>query len=88
MPFLKNQKLLIEGNNLIIFTFGKKNRLRFSEDIEELVVKDNEIVSFRFNKDGKYYQISPDAYYDSTDLKEIFKKLLENNNINVSVVEK
>jgi hypothetical protein len=61
MPVLKNQKLIISGEEVIIFSFGKKNSLKFSKDLEEIVVKENEIVSYRFNKKGKHYQVSPEA---------------------------
>jgi len=86
MPLLKNQKLILSGDEVIIFSFGKKNSLKFSKDLEEIEVKENEIASYRFNKKGKHYQVSPDAYYESTELKNIFNTLFKKNKINVSVV--
>ena len=65
MPFLKNQKLIVSGEDIDLFTFGRTNKLLFCKHLKEIVVKQNEILSYRFEKDGKYYQVSPGAYYDS-----------------------
>ena len=87
MPLLKNQLLLIAGNDIVIFSYGRKNSLRFSENLQEIVLNKNVIVSYRFEKDGRYYQISPQAYYESAELKRTHDKLMKKHNINVSVVE-
>ena len=78
MPFLKNQKLIVSGKDINLFTFGRTNRLVFCKHLKEIVVKQNEILSYRFEKDGKYYQVSPGAYYDSEELKLLFTDLNRN----------
>jgi len=78
MPFLKNQKLIVSGEDIDLFTFGRTNKLVFCKHLKEIVVKQNEILSYRFEKDGKYYQVSPGAYYDSEELKLLFTDLNRN----------
>lgn len=78
MPFLKNQKLIVSGEDIDLFTFGRTNKLLFCKHLKEIVVKQNEILSYRFEKDGKYYQVSPGAYYDSEELKLLFTDLNRN----------
>lgn len=87
MSVFKNQKISISGDNIDIYSFGRKNRLKFSKNIEEIVVKDSEIVSYRFEKDGKYYQISPYAYYRDNELKILFKNLMKETKNSILVVE-
>ena len=88
MPFLKNQKLIVSGKDINLFTFGRINRLVFCKHLTEIVVKQDEIVSFRFEKDGKYYQVSPSAYYDSEELKLLFDNLNKKCKSIVSIVQR
>jgi len=88
MPFLKNQKLIISNECISLFAFGKINELTFHKNLKEVVIKDNEIVSYRFESRGNYYQISPNAYHQSEKLKSLFSDLIGKYNIVVSVVEK
>ena len=88
VPFLKNQKLIITDEDIRLFTFGRMNRLMFCKHLKEIVVKEKEAVSYRFENSGKYYQISPRAYYESEELKSIFNDLMEKCESIVSVVEK
>lgn len=88
MPFLKNQKVVVSGDEICLFTFGRINRLKFCGHIKEIVVKEKEIVSYRFEKDGNNYQISPKAYYDSQELELLFNNLNKKCGNVVSVVQK
>ena len=88
MPFLKNQKLIVSGKDINLFTFGRTNRLVFCKHLKEIVVKQNEILSYRFEKDGKYYQVSPGAYYDSEELKLLFNDLNKKCKSRVSIVQR
>jgi hypothetical protein len=88
MPFLKNQKLIVSGEDIDLFTFGRTNKLVFCKHLKEIVVKQNEILSYRFEKDGKYYQVSPGAYYDSEELKLLFNDLNRNCKGIVSIVQR
>ena len=88
VPFLKNQKLIVSDEDIRLFTFGRISRLIFCKHLKEIVVKDDEIISYRFEKNGKYYQISPGAYYASEELKLLFNNLSSKCKSIVSVVQK
>ena len=88
MPFLKNQKLIVSGRDIKLFTFGRINSLVFCKHLKEIVVKQDEIISYRFENGGKYYQISPGAYYDSEELKLIFNDLNKKCKSIVSIVQR
>ena len=88
VPFLKNQRLLITNQEIIIFSFSKPNKLKFCINLKEIVVKENEIVSYRFENKGKYYQISPQAYYANKELKELFTGLNERCKKTIAIVER
>jgi len=88
MPLLKNQKVMLSGRKLILFTFGKKNSLDITKDLEEIVVHEDEVISYRFEKDGKYFQLSPSSYYEGEELKENLESTLKRYNLIVSVVSK
>jgi len=88
MPFLKNQKLIVSDEDINLFTFGRINRLIFCKHLTEIVVKENEIVSYRFEKSGKYYQVSPGAYHDSEELNLLFNDLNKKCESIVSLVQR
>jgi hypothetical protein len=88
MPFLKNQKLIVSGEDINLFTFGRTNRLVFCKHLKEIVIKQNENISYRFEKDGKYYQVSPGAYYDREELKLLFNDLNKKCKSKVSIVQR
>lgn len=81
-------KLLVSGDELRVFSFGKMNCLNFSKNLQEIVVKDSEVVSYRFERDGMFYQISPYSYYESDELRGIFKDLMKKTKVSVSVIER
>ncbi len=88
VPFLKNQKIIVNNEDILLFTFGRINRLVFCENLREIVVKEEIVVSYRFEKNGRYYQISPRAYYDSEELESLFSHLNKKCKGIISVVEK
>ena len=88
MPFLKNQKLIVSGEDIKLFTFGRMNKLLFCQHLREIVVKEDEIVSYRFEKSGKHYQVSPGAYYDSEVLRLLFADLNKKCKTIVSIVQR
>ncbi len=88
VPFLKNQKIIVNNEDILLFTFGRISRLVFCENLREIVVKEKRIVSYRFEKNGRHYQISPRAYYDSEELESLFSHLNNKCSNIVSVVEK
>jgi len=88
MPILKNQKLIVSDEDIKLFTFGRINRLIFCKHLREIVVKENEIVSYRFEKSEKFYQVSPGAYYDSEELQLLFNDLNKKCTSIVSIVQR
>ena len=87
-PFIKNQQIIINNEGIRVFTYGRVNRLMFCKHLKEIVVKDNEVISYRFEKKGRYFQISPRAYYDGEALASLFSALNNKCRGIVSVVEK
>jgi len=88
LPLLKNQKVMLSGRKLILFTFGKQNSLDLTKDLEEIVVHEDEIISYRFEKDGKYFQLSPSSYYEKDELKGNLESTLKRYNLAVRVVSR
>jgi hypothetical protein len=88
VPLLKNQKLVIENENIKLFSFGNSYDLTFASDLFEIVVKDSEVISYRLKKEGMYFQISPYAYYDGDELNGILNDLYSKVENPVSIVER
>lgn len=88
MPFLKNQKIMMDNKVIHIFTFGRRNELMFCKHLKQIVVKDNEAISYRFDKNGRYFQISPRAYYDDEEMASLFYKLSNKCKGVITVVER
>jgi hypothetical protein len=88
VPFLKNQKIMMYNKVIHIFTFGRRNELVFCKHLKQIVIKDNEAISYRFEKNGKYFQISPRAYYENEELALLFSNLSNKCKGVIPVVEK
>jgi len=88
VPFLKNQKITVTNSGIQISSFGKVSDLTFYEDLNEVVVKNSEIVSYRFEKSGKHYQISPHAYHEADELERIFSNLYKSLTRRISIVQR
>lgn len=87
LPFIKNQKLIISDDEICLFSYGKANKLNICNHLNEIVVKDKEIVSYRLENDGDCYQISPKAYYESEELNATLNTLYVKCKNTVSVVQ-
>jgi hypothetical protein len=85
VPVLRNPRLLISGNDIKISIFGKWHSLSMSKDLYELVIKDDDVVSYRFTREGKHFQISPSTYYEADEIRGKFKEILKKNKIVASV---
>ncbi len=88
IPYMRNQKVIIENDVIKITHFGKIDTLSFEENLIGIVEKNEEIVSYRFNKCGKWFQISPSAYSNSSEMENIFKELISKEKVNFSIVSK
>lgn len=85
-PVLRNPKLIVSGENLCLYSFGRGQKISFSKHLIEVVEREGEIVSYRFKCEHKHFQISPGSYNDSEELQRQFTKLMKTRKINVSVI--
>ena len=85
-PALKNPRLMVSGERLVLFSFGRRQDLQFSKHLLEIVEHEGEIVSYRFMCEGKHFQISPVSYYESEELQRQFMELMKTHKLLVSVV--
>jgi hypothetical protein len=77
VPVLRNSKMLICGNDIKLSIFGKWHSIDFSNDLFEIVVKGDEVQSYRFKSNGNHYQISPLSYYEADEANKLLRKLLK-----------
>lgn len=85
-PVLRNPKLMVSGENLCLFSFGRGQGINFSNHLIEIVEREGKIVSYRFMCEGKHFQISPDSYNDSEELQRQFVELMKTRKLNVSAI--
>jgi hypothetical protein len=85
-PVLRNPRLLVSGENLCLFSFGRGQELNFSNHLIEIVEREGQIVSYRFMCEGKHFQISPGSYHDSDELQRQFARLLKTCKLHASVI--
>jgi hypothetical protein len=85
-PVLRNPKLTVSGENLCLFSFGRGHAINFPNHLIEVVKREGEIVNYRFQCEGKHFQISPGSYKDSEELQRQFVNLMKTRRINVSVI--
>jgi len=88
VPVLRNPMLIIHGNEIRISSFGKWYTISFTKDLRAIVLKDNEVLSYKFESDGIYYQISPESYIESDEVEQRFSKLLKRYNGTFKVINK
>jgi energy-coupling factor transporter transmembrane protein EcfT len=70
MPVMKNPRLIIKGNEIHLASFGKWYPIDFKKNLREIVVKGDDVVSYRFDCADKFIQISPYSYYESDEICE------------------
>ena len=88
MPIVKNQKLILNGRQLTMYSFGKQYNLDLKKDLEELVIENDEVISYRFQKDGMYYQLSPKSYYNGNELKDKLEDFYKKSKFETRVIIK
>lgn len=88
VPFLKNQRVMLNNEDIRVIAFGRINGLVFCKHLRQIVFKENEAISYRFENNGRCFQISPRAYYDGEELASIFSEFKNKCIGIVSVVEK
>jgi len=85
-PVIRNPKLLISGQNLSIYSFSQVRNINFCTDLTEVIEHNGEIRSYRFVSNRKYFQISPDSYYEAEEIKRQFIDLMKSCKSPISVV--
>ena len=86
-PLLENRKIIVEGKSICITQrFSRPVQLDVSRDLYQIVVRDDDIRSFRFRHGDKYFQISPMGYQDGKQLSEHIKKIITKNKVAVEIV--
>ena len=78
VPVVRNQRVIISGDMIGVSIYGKWYSLSFNNDLCAVLREHDVIVSYRFNCNGQYYQISPSSYYESEELRNIFLSLSKN----------
>ncbi len=74
MPVLRNQIVEITTNGIIISSFGKKTRLT-KADLDGIEYHHTCIASYQFSKNNQYFQITPIAYKNGSDMLHEFKRI-------------
>lgn len=85
-PVLRNPKLMVSGENLCLYSFGRGQEINFPNHLIEIVERQEEIVSYRFMCEGKHFQISPGSYNDSEELQRQFVELMMTRKLKVSAI--
>ncbi len=88
VPVLKNPRLILRGNEVRLSIFGKWHTINFTNDLIEIVVKGNEVQSYRFKSHETYYQISPLSYYEADEVDKLLSKLLKKHKGSFSVINR
>lgn len=74
MPVLRNQVVEVTLNGIIISSFGKKTFLT-RENLYNIEYRHNCIASYQFNQEKRYYQITPIAYVNGSDMLREFIRI-------------
>jgi len=74
VPMFRNQIVEVVENSIIISSFGKKTTLT-KADLESIEYHNNCIASYQFNKGNRYYQITPIAYTNGSDMLQEFIRI-------------
>ena len=75
VPFFRNQVIHIADRKLILHIFGKATELR-AENFVGLVCRKNGVISYRFSKGRRGYQVTPHAYYNAEKLREMLSRMV------------
>ncbi len=75
VPFFRNQIIQIGDEKLILYFFGKTTELR-AENFTGLVCRKNGVISYRFSKGWRGYQVTPHAYYNGEKLRGMISRMV------------
>ncbi|MGM0453383.1 MAG: hypothetical protein ACQERN_09490, partial [Thermodesulfobacteriota bacterium] len=75
-PVLKNQIIEVTNKSIILYNFGYGIELK-PDDLYKVIKRKGRISSYRFQRGGYRFQISPSGYYNAEKLQELFDKLFD-----------
>ena len=86
-PLLENRSITIRDGTIIIHQrFCKPLKLKLSKDLYQIVIKDDNVRSFRFQSGHKNIQFSLMAYRDGNELSESILEQIKQEGIVVEMV--
>ena len=88
-PLIEWREIVIEDGWIIISKrFCNPLKLNISDSLYQIVLKDEDIRSFRFRINNKYAQISPDSYNKGTEMTKEIISYMKKHKITVEAVPK
>ena len=78
ITILRSQTVEINDNQIFLIIFSRKIEVD-KNDLYEIVVRNDKIMSYRFNSNNNFHQISPSGYSDSDQINAMLNKLLSKN---------
>ncbi len=78
ITILRSQTVEINDNQIFLIIFSRKIEVD-KNDLYEIVVRNDKIMSYRFNSNNNFNQISPSGYSDSDQMNAMLNKLLSKN---------
>ena len=88
-PLIEWRKIVIEDGWIIISKrFCNPFKFNISDSLYQIVLKDEDIRSFRFRINNKYVQISPGGYNKGTEMTKEIISYMKKHKMTVEVVSK
>ena len=88
-PVIEKRRVRIENGNItFLHRIGPPLTVSIAESLYEIVTKDDEIRSFRFQTEKRKIQVSPEGYKDGGRLMKQIKDVIKREEIIVQISEK
>ena len=88
-PVIENRRVRIENGNItFLHRIGPSLTVSIAESLYEVVTKDDEIKSYRFETEKRKIQVSPEGYKDVDMLLKQIKDVIKREKIVVQIIEK
>ncbi len=88
-PVIEKRRVRIENGNItFLHRIGVPLTVSIAESLYEIVTKDDEIKSFRFETEKRKIQVSPKGYKDGDRLMKQIKDVIKREKIVVQIIEK
>jgi hypothetical protein len=88
-PVFERRRVRIENGNITFkHRIGPPLTVSIAESLYEIVAKDDEIKSFRFEAGKRKMQVSPEGYKDGDNLMKEIKDVIKREGIIVRIIEK